>query len=622
MWEGKLMRLVNVKIENFRCFRDPIELNVGDLTSLIGKNDAGKSSIFEALDMFFNETKLENDDGSIFGNAKDVKITCEFEETPSKVIIDATNETSLDQEYLLNSSGRLVICRKYDGSLRTPKETGVYAIAQHPTTDDVKKLLQLKNLELKTLAKQRNVNLDGINQSKNAELRKAIWDACDDLALSDWEVPISVGGDAKKIWDNIRQVLPAFFLFKVDRPSTDQDSEAQDPMKAAIKLALDQKRETLDEIAEFVMEEVSRTADRTLAKVRNIDHELAGQLTPAFESPRWNSVFKVALKSDDGISINKRGSGVRRIVLLAFLQAQAEKSIKDDRSVIYAVEEPETSQHPDNQRVLYSALETLSLEKQSQVMITTHTPTLGRLLPVHSLRYLEMGTSGSRRILEGDEDTYRKIANSLGVVADHDIRIFVGVEGTNDINFLRGISSMLKNAGESGPDLSKLEDNGILMFVPLGGSNLSLWVTRLAGLARPEYYIFDRDAQPPEPPKYQEQIDAFNTRADCHAQATSKKEMENYIHPDAIKAALNVEVSFGDFDDVPDLVAQKVHEESESSTPWVNVDVEAKEKKKSRAKKRLNMECPEVMTPQMLDAIDSAGDIRSWLLDIASLVGE
>lgn len=613
---------MKVRIENFRCFGDPIELNVGSLTALIGKNDAGKSSIFEALDVFFNDAKLESDDGSIHGNAKDVKITCEFEDIPTELVIDATNQTSLEQEFLLSSSKRLIICRKYDGSLKTPKETGIFAIAQHPTTNGVNDLLQLKNSELKTLANQRSVDLSDVNQSKNAELRKAIWDSCDDLALAEREILIGNNGDAKKIWDKVKEILPAFFLFKVDRPSTDQDSEAQDPMKAAIKLAIDQKREELDEIATFVVEEVGRTVERTLTKVQDVDEELAGQLTPEFDSPRWNSVFKVALKGDDNISINKRGSGVRRIVLLGFLQAQAEQSLADDRSVIYAVEEPETSQHPDNQLALYSALEALSSEQDSQVMITTHTPTLGRLLPVDSLRYLKMDSTGRRDILEGDENTYATIAKALGVLADHDIRIFVGAEGNNDISFLRGISAMLNSAGESTIDLSQLEAEGKLMFVPLGGSNLNLWVTRLQGLSRPEYYIFDRDTKPPSPPKYHQQISEIKGRADCYAQATAKREIENYIHPDAIKRVLEVEVSFGDYDDVPDLVAEKTHGKSESLTPWGNLDEETKGKKRSRAKKRLNMECPAAMTPQLLDSIDSAGEVRSWLSDIAGLVGE
>jgi len=616
------MKLVKVKIQNFRCFKDPIELNVGDFTALIGKNDAGKSSIFEALDIFFNETKLENDDSTIYGNPKEVKITCEFGEVPKKLIIDTTNETSLDQEHLLCSSNKLVICRKYDGSLRVPKETGVYAIAEHPTADGVEDLLQLKNSDLKSRAKQRNINLDNVNQSKNAELRKAIWDACDDLILSEREIPINTSGDAKKIWEKIKEVLPAFFLFKVDRPSTDQDSEAQDPMKVAIKLALDQQRENLDDIADVVMKEVGITLNETLAKVKVMNEELASQLTPEFEAPRWSSVFKVSLKGDDSISINKRGSGVRRIVLLAFLQAQAEKSVAGNRSVIYAIEEPETSQHPNHQRMLFTTLQELSSEDSSQVIITTHTPNLARLLPVDSLRYLEVNTDDSRQILESNEEAYRKIANSLGVIADHDIKIFVGVEGANDMSFLKGISLMLKNAGEIVPDLSQLEEDGLLLFIPLGGSNLSHWTTKLANLKRPEFYIFDRDTQPPELPRYQAQIEKFEKRTGCEVKVTSKREIENYIHPDAIRAALDVEVSFEDFDDVADLVARKIHEKSESATPWNNLSQDKKKSKVSNAKKHINNKCLEEMTPQMLDAIDPEGDVRSWLSYIASQVGE
>ena len=47
------MRVTNLKIKNFRSFQN-IELDgLTELTVLIGKNDSGKSSIFEALRMLF-----------------------------------------------------------------------------------------------------------------------------------------------------------------------------------------------------------------------------------------------------------------------------------------------------------------------------------------------------------------------------------------------------------------------------------------------------------------------------------------------------------------------------------------------------------------------------------------
>ena len=35
--------------------------------------------------------------------------------------------------------------------------------------------------------------------------------------------------------------------------------------------------------------------------------------------PKFDSLFKLSINSDDGIAINKRGSGVRRLILLNFL---------------------------------------------------------------------------------------------------------------------------------------------------------------------------------------------------------------------------------------------------------------------------------------------------------------
>lgn len=47
------MRIKKIKIENYRSFKK-IELEFGDLTVLIGKNDAGKSNILKILDLIFN----------------------------------------------------------------------------------------------------------------------------------------------------------------------------------------------------------------------------------------------------------------------------------------------------------------------------------------------------------------------------------------------------------------------------------------------------------------------------------------------------------------------------------------------------------------------------------------
>ncbi len=60
------MKNKSVEIKGFRGYSSKIILNVDDLTVLIGKNDAGKSSVLDALDLFFNGpaacSKLGKDD--------------------------------------------------------------------------------------------------------------------------------------------------------------------------------------------------------------------------------------------------------------------------------------------------------------------------------------------------------------------------------------------------------------------------------------------------------------------------------------------------------------------------------------------------------------------------------
>lgn len=49
------MKLTSVSITNFRGYREPIEIHFNNLTALVGKNEIGKSTIVDALDIFFNE---------------------------------------------------------------------------------------------------------------------------------------------------------------------------------------------------------------------------------------------------------------------------------------------------------------------------------------------------------------------------------------------------------------------------------------------------------------------------------------------------------------------------------------------------------------------------------------
>ena len=91
------MRLAQVRMRNFRCFKDEICIDFEDITALIGANDSGKSSIMEALDYFLNDNDPDKDDASKDGDGSDLTIICEFDDLPNEVIIDDENPTSLSK---------------------------------------------------------------------------------------------------------------------------------------------------------------------------------------------------------------------------------------------------------------------------------------------------------------------------------------------------------------------------------------------------------------------------------------------------------------------------------------------------------------------------------------------
>jgi hypothetical protein len=277
--------------------------------------------------------------------------------------------------------------------------------------------------------------------------------------------------------------------------------------------------------------------------------------------------------------------------------------------------------------MLIEAFAELAEQPDCQVILSTHTPVLTKFIDDRNLRYVRVNEDNTRSIMQTTDETNAQIAKSLGIIADHNIRAFVGVEGKHDMNYLKVVSRMLNEAGEDIPDLAREEQEGRLMFVPVGGSNLALWTSRLEQLHRPEFHLMDRDTQPPANPRYHGLAEDINRRSNATAWTTRKKELENYIHPDAIRAAYpNYTGSGHPFEDVPLLTAHAVHDESTdpNKSAWMEIESDDQKikKKRSQAKHWLNTIAVGSMTPELLSEIDSDNEVRTWLGEIGRVLAE
>lgn len=613
------MRLLAVSIENFRSYKDRVVVNVGDFTAFMGRNDVGKSTILEALEVFFNNqiVKIDQSDPCVHNEGKVVEIGCLFDLYPDSLTIDANSVTTLQAEHLLNAQGQLEIVKRFNCATKTPKEE-VFARANHPTADALADLLQLKNPALKTRAREVAVDLDaGVDQRSNTALRGAIRVTVGDADRAERLIPLSEE-DGKKVWDQLQKNLPAFALFQADRPSKDDDPEIADPMKIAVAAAVREVEADLEAIKQRVQRSAMQVAQRTLAKLQEMDPNLARELTPSFKAePKWDG-FKLSLTGDDQIPINKRGSGVRRLILLNFFRAEAERKRGDAKTqrVIYAIEEPESSQHPDNQIMLVKALVSLADDPDTQVMMTTHVPAIAGMVPIESVRFVTRNEAGHPEVEEGADGVLEKVAVSLGIYPDKRAKVAVFVEGPHDVAFLSHASSLYCTID---PALVDLAVDKRIAFIPTGGGNLKHWVEKqyLRNAGMIEVHIYDRDTQ--NAPKYGGHVAAVNGRGTRDiAFLTARKEMENYLHP----ACIGVEFeypgtpAFTDWCDVPALVAAHVHNASGSPNPWDQLDARSQSEKESRAKVRLNNAVAASMSLAQLREVDAGGEILGWFQTI------
>lgn len=620
------MKLTKVILHNYRCYTDDIPVSMDNLTCIIGRNDVGKSSIMEALDAFFNDNNINKSDLSATAPADDqkIEITCIFTNLPEEMVLDSSAPCNLDEEGLLNAQKELEIKRVWDC---TGKALGksTYLHCNYYNASEAAGLLSKKKDTLKAFIQNNAITmLDGGRTTINRDMRKAIRAHYSMVDRSEQYIKVDGGLTAedniKSIWKVISEQLPIYALFKMDRVLSDKDGNVQDPMKLAIEEALkvDEIQQKLRDVEEFVKTHTSEIADATIQKLSNFDSKLAERLQSSFSKEcRWASVFDISLLNENNIPLNKRGSGIRRLVLLSFFQAQAEtkKQEKNAPSIIYAIEEPETSQHPEHQLEIIHSLITLAEQPSTQVIFTTHSANLVCEIPIESIRYVVNEPNLAVKIPllpdgKRDEQILSEIIERLGILPSpmDKVKVLLYVEGNNDISALKGYSKILSDAAVIQEDIMASEKVGIVIS---GGSSLRYYIDNkyLDGLGKPAVHIYDNDKD-----EYRDYVARINAEGNPNKKAfnTSMLEMENFLCKEAIEeayaengTAVTLAVIEADTD-VPVLVCKAMNPD------WDTFGEEKKGQKESKVKRMLNSQAVKKMTIARLEARGVKDELKGW----------
>lgn len=514
------MKLCKVKLVNFRGYKNAT-FNITNLNVIIGKNDVGKSTIIDALDIYFNDAPIDLNDLNVHiptQEPKFIEISCCFEVNPRELItLDSSENTAtcLEDEYLLNKDGLLEISKIYDCSGGKLSKPSIKIIAKHPNNFETP-LIALKITYLKRMARDKGIN--STNDSIKKEIRKAIFEQTANLTFDDeFHIETSTKDtDIIELFKKFKDDFPSYMPFRADRTNTDKDKEVNDTTKAITKTVVAGMEAEFQEMKNKINDKIQELASKTLEKLKTFDENIANTLKPDIDSKALDSLFSFTFSCDDGISFNKRGSGVKRLMLLSFFLADVERKNTSNKGVIYAIEEPETSQHPDFQIMLMDALKQLSTANDRQILLTTHTPEIVKMVDKENLIFVQKSDDKSVIVQQDDAIELKKVADTLGILPFVSYKGVIFVEGTTDRKFLKNLNNL--------PTLKSIVDLNQFTFIPLHGcGNIDIWIKEdyLKNSNVKCLYFKDRD----------DNTAPAITRDDNvnNVIKTSKREIENYI---------------------------------------------------------------------------------------------
>lgn len=492
------MRLLNVRVQDFRCVEDSGEFSVAGVTCLVGKNESGKTALLKAL------YKLNPDDEKEgFEPAKDYPRRKWRPDTPISGPPAITTRWELDKAEIAaleKQFGPGVIVDRTFTLTKDYKNTRYYRIE----TDQV---ALVKNLiTSRKLAKE---DLKSISGSLTPEAAQATLTAIEtrtaaqNTMLQALQEKFPKGG-VQAVLDAVHEHVPTFLYFdeyltlpgtvSVDDIMTRKQPPPRPPQQPQVKPQLTERDQVflaLLSLAGTTLEKMhaAATFEEFNASLRAVSNQITDQI---FKYWSQNKHLDVEMRLDHARSSDPQPFNTGWIfrTRIANRRHRADTSF-DDRSrgfvwffsflvwfyhlekqygknLVILLDEPGLSLHARAQADLLRYINE-QLKPHYQVIYTTHSPFMIDADDLLSARTVEdvvekdkksgeeriLGTKVGEDVLSTDPDTVSPLQRAL----DYEITqtLFIGrhtllVEGASDMLYLKWFSGCLERAGKMGLD--------------------------------------------------------------------------------------------------------------------------------------------------------------------------
>jgi len=557
------VRIHTVRLQNLGPFAMLEEARLGPLATIVGQNDVGKSCILRALGIFMNE-KPKMEEVYVHKGAEpnaDVVIEVAFTELPATVELEEGVPTTFAEEKLTDEQGYLRIRKVYPRtSLAKPRtELLVHSFLE----DTYRALPVLKEEKLNSLAQAAGIDVKksgaGItNKGKRAALRAKA--ESDEMPVGEANLEVPATSNLSKC---LQRILPGFELFECDTRLGVGETTFQSQFRAVVTEAArhDDVVEARGQFTDSIRKALQVEVDRIFRRLKR--HTDAFQSLSAVPQFSWEKAVTLDIlgrdQHDVETSFEQRGSGMKRLLMVAFFQYLAEREAGGAGNFVFAVEEPENCLHPRLQRELVASFRKLA-DEGYQIMVTSHSPVFAGASPLEDLA-LVVRSKGIARAEQHPDLDLASVADELGVEPADQISTYhacVFVEGVSDVGFWRCVARKLSEEGVIEADL---EDKRVGLALA-GGENLKHWIDlrAMGNLNRRFAVIVDSDRQSPAhsipgrkltwQKRVQEQQGEFFI--------LRKREMENYIHPAVIARAGLADAPFDAYTDMKSTFGENV----------------------------------------------------------------
>jgi predicted ATP-dependent endonuclease of OLD family len=391
------MRIESVRIRNFRGIKDET-IKFSGYTCLVGANGAGKSTVLQALNIFFREsanvatstTLLDREDFHQCNVDDPIEVTVTF--------ADLNAEAQQDLKHYVRN-GKLIVTAvaRFEAS-GNGAEVVQYAerlvLEQFKEFFEKKKAGALVDEQRSVYKRLQQAVPDLPDQKASLRMEEALrgYEEAHPELCSPVRSSEQFYGFTKGV-NRLRPYIEWVYVPAVKDAATEQ-AEGRNSALGTLLQRTVRTRVNFDT-------DVARIRDEALEKYRQLLgtqqahlQDLSSRLTARLEewarpgvkvAVRWDQDSERSIQvaqptarldgGDEGFlgSISRLGHGLQRSYLIALLQELAGSDDTRRPTLILGVEEPELYQHPPQARHLSDVLQRLS-EQNSQVLITTHSP--------------------------------------------------------------------------------------------------------------------------------------------------------------------------------------------------------------------------------------------------------